>query len=179
VDDSVTFLKAIIYKNLDEARQTVAQHVGQSTASVIFDDDGEEPQGLLSAVPEDRLSEEDFYRLFGTDSGTLVEVEKVNYSGYGPPADEKDYMGFAVDKCAYVMKGQLLPIAISNCPLGATDIHHLDAMVLDGSHPLKREQLAAELGLDEDWDFDNLFELICAGRQTAEDIDQLIHKGLE
>ena len=64
-------------------------------------------------------------------------------------------------------------------PAGATDIHHLDAMVLDGSHPLKREQLAAELGLDEDWDFDNLFELICAGRQTAEDIDQLIHKGLE
>ena len=179
MDDSVTTLKAIIYKNLDEARQIVAQHVGQSAASAIFDDDGEEPQGLLSAVPEDRLSEEDFYKLFGTEKGTLVELERVSYSGYGPPADEKDYMGFAVEKRAYVMKGQLLPIAISNCPMGATDIHHLDAMVLEGSHPLNREHLAAELGLNEDWDFDYLFELICAGYQTAEDIDQLIHKGLE
>lgn len=179
MDDSVTVLKAIIYKNLDEARQVVAQFVGESVALAIFDDDGEEPQGLLSAVPEDRISEEAFYKLFGTGKGTLVEVERVSYSGYGPPADEKDFMGFVADRCAYVMKGQLIPIAISHCPLGATDIHHLDAMVLDGSHPLNREHLAAELGLDEDWDFDHLFELICEGNQTAEDIDQLIHKGLQ
>lgn len=172
-------LKAIIYKNLDEARETVAQVVDRSAALAMFDDDGEEPQGLLSAVPEDRLSEEDFFRLFGTEKGTLVEVEKIAYSGYGPPADEDDYMGFVAEKCAYVMRGRLLPIAIETCPLGATDIHHLDAMVLDGTHSLNRSHLAAELGLPEDWDFDLLFDLISEGLQSAEDIDQLIHKGLE
>ena len=176
--DAGVILKAIIYKNLDEARETVAQVVGRTAALAVFDDDGEEPQGLLSAVPEDRLSEEDFFKLFGIKKGTLVEVERIAYSGYGSPADESDYMGLVADKCAYVMKGRLLPIAIETCPLGATDIHHLDAMVLDGTHPLNREHLAAELDLPEDWDFDLLFDLISEGRQTAEDIDQLIHKGL-
>jgi len=178
VDDQGIILKAIIYKNLDEAREAVAQAVGQSVLMALFDDDGEEPQGLLSAVPEDRLPEEDFFKLFGIKKGTLVEVEKITYSGYGPPADENDYMGFVADKCAYVMRGRVLPIAIETCPLGATDIHHLDAMVLDETHPLNRSGLAAELDLPDDWDFDLLFDLISEGRQTAEDIDQLIHKGL-
>lgn len=179
MDDKGVIQKAIIYKNLDEARETVAQVVDRSAAQAVFDDDGEEPQGLLSAVPEDRLPEEDFFRLFGIKKGTLVEVEKIPYSGYGPPADENDYMGFVADKCAYVMRGRSLPIAIETCPLGATDIHHLDAMVLDGAHPLNRSHLAAELGLPEDWDSDLLFDLISEGKQTAEDIDQLIHKGLK
>ncbi len=179
MDDTGVILKAIIYRNLDEARETVAQVVGRSAAAAVFDDAGEEPQGLLSAVPEDRLSEEHFYKLFGIGKGTLVEVERISYSGYGPPAVESDYMGFVADICAYVLKGRLLPIAIENCPLGATDIHHLEAMVLDGTHPLNRSHLAAELSLPEDWEFDFLFDLISEGHQTAEDIDQLIHKGLE
>lgn len=172
-------LKAIRYKNLDEAREMVSRVLGRAAAEAVFEDAGGEPQGLLSVVPEDRMSEEAFHQLFGFEKGTLVEVERIAYSGYGPPAQEMDYMGFVAEQCAYVMKGRILPIAIEGCPLGATDIHHLDAMVLDGTHPINRAHLSSELGLAEDWDFDLLFEMISEGHFTAVEIDRVIHKGLE
>jgi hypothetical protein len=172
-------LKAVRYKNLDEARSVLSELSLKGRASVIFDDDGKEPQGLLSVIPEDRLDEEDFFRLFGRQEGTLVEVEKIKYSGFGPPAEEEGYMGYISEQCAYVLAGCRLPIEIENCPLQAQDIHHLEAQVLDGHHPLDREHLATELGLTSDWDFDDLFTMILQGSISAEEIDHLIHRGPE
>lgn len=168
-------LKAIQYKNLDEAKRILAESMDESTR--IFDDAGEEPQGLLSVVPEDRLPENAFYQLLDAKKGILVEVEKIPYSGYGPPAEEHDYMGFVSENVACVLKGFHLPIEIENCPQGARDIHHLEAMVLDREHRINRAQLAKRFELPSEWDFDNLFELIAQRQCTAEEIDQLIHEG--
>jgi len=79
-------LKAIQYKNLDEAQRILAESIDGATP--IFDDAGEEPQGLLSIIPQDRLPENEFIRLLDANKGVLVEVEKISYSGYGPPAEE-------------------------------------------------------------------------------------------
>jgi hypothetical protein len=169
-------MKAIQYRNLDEARSVLAQF-GETTD--VFDDGGEEPQGLLSVIPEDSLSEKSFYRLFDTKKGTLIEVEKIEYSGFGPPADEQNYMGFISKECAYVIKGCHHSIEIESCPYNARDIHHLEALVMDSVHPLNAEDLAGRLELPPDWDFDQLFELIAAGQTTAEEIDKLIHQGIQ
>ena len=67
-------LKAIQYKNLDEAQRILAESMDGTTQ--IFDDAGTEPQGLLSIIPQDRLPESEFYRLLDTKKGILVEVEK-------------------------------------------------------------------------------------------------------
>ena len=168
-------LKAIQYKNLDEAQKILDKSMDK--AAQIFDDAGEEPQGLLSVIPQDRLPENEFYRLLDTHIGTLVEVEKVSYSGYGPPAEEQDYMGFVREKVAYVLKGCRLPIEIESCPQGARDIHHLEALIMDGEHPLNRAHLAKSLQLPSEWDFDTLFDLLTQGQCTAEEIDRLIHEG--
>lgn len=165
-------MKALRYKNLDEARKVLAE---AGVTRDIFDDDGQEPSGLLSAAPEDRLSEEDFYRLFDVKKGTLVEVEKIGYLGFGPPAQEEDYMGFVSEQACYVLEGKKLAVEIKNCPEGARDIHHLEALVLDQQHSLDRRDLARKLGLPENWSFENLFDLICAGEATAEEIDRAIH----
>lgn len=170
-------LKAIRYKNLEEARQAL-QEIDFSDKD-IFNDHGSEPQGLLSAVPEDCLPEEEFYRLFDLKRGTLVEVEKIRYSGYGPPAEEPDYMGFISRKTAYVLKGCRAPVEIENCPQGAQDIHHLEALILNGRHPIDRQQVAGKLQLGEEWDFDDIFQLILAGEYTGEEIDRLIHRGIQ
>ncbi len=170
-------LKAIQYKNLDEAQEILAESMDGTIQ--IFDDAGEEPQGLLSVIPQDRLPESEFYRLLDTKKGVLVEVEKISYSGYGPPAEEHDYMGFVSENVAYVLKGFCLPVEIENCPLGARDIHHLEAMVMDREHPLDRAQLAQRFELSSEWDFDSLFDLIAQGQCTAEEIDRLIHDQLE
>ncbi len=168
-------LKAIQYKNLDEAQRILDKSMDEATQ--IFDDAGEEPQGLLSVIPQDRLSESAFSRLLDAKKGTLVEVEKISYSGYGPPAEEHDYMGFVSENVAYVLKGFCLPIEIESCPQGARDIHHLEAMVLDGEHPLNRTHLAKILKLPSEWDFDTLFDLITQGQCTAEEIDGHLHEG--
>ncbi len=168
-------LKAIQYKNLDEAQRILAESIDGATP--IFDDAGEEPQGLLSVIPQDRLPENEFLRLLDAKTGVLVEVEKISYSGYGPPAEEHDYMGFVSEKVAYVLKGFCLPVEIENCPQGAIDIHHLEAMVMDRAHPLNRAHLAKDLQLPSEWDFDSLFGLIAQGQCTAEEIDRLIHEG--
>jgi len=55
--------------------------------------------------------------LFDQKSGTSVKVERIPYSGYGPPAEEPDYMGFISEKIAYVTQGCRLPIEIKDCPL--------------------------------------------------------------
>lgn len=167
-------LKAIQYKNLDEAQRILAERMDEATQ--IFDDAGEEPQGLLSVIPQDRLSENEFYRLLDAKKGTLVEVEKISYSGYGPPAEKHDYMGFVSENVAYVLKGFCLPVEIESCPQGARDIHHLEAMVLDREHPFNRAHLAKHLQLPSAWDFDTLFDLITQGQCTAEEIDGLIHE---
>ena len=166
-------LKAIQYKNLDEAQRILDECMDGATQ--IFDDAGEEPQGLLSVIPQDRLSESEFHRLLDAKKGTLVEVEKISYSGYGPPAEEHDYMGFVSENVAYVLQGFCFPVQIESCPQGARDIHHLEAMVLDGEHPLNRAHLAKTLKLPSEWDFDTLFDLITQGQCTAEEIDGLIH----
>jgi hypothetical protein len=171
--------KGIRYRSLDEARKVMADGLDSPPEQDIFDDDGEEPQGLLSIIPEDLLPEEDFLRLFGTKKGTLIEVEKIEYSGFGPPADEEYYMGFVSKECAYVVKGCHYPIEISDCPYQARDIHHLEAMVMDALHPLNSEDLAERLQLSLDWDFDQLFDLIAAGEITADEIDKLIHLGIQ
>lgn len=177
---SVTeLLKAIQYKSIDEARQAIRAVAKKPPFENPFDDDGEEPEGLLTVVPQDRLSESLFYALFELDKGVLVEVEKIHYSGFGPPAEEDDYMGFVSEHCAYVLKGRRLPIEISDCSFGATDIHHLDALVLERTHPINREDLASRLNLGKDWNFDRLFELIAAGAYTADEIDGEIHKGVQ
>lgn len=168
-------LKAIKYKNIDEAQRILAESMDGEIQ--IFDDAGEEPQGLLSIIPQDRLPENEFCRLLDTKIGTLIEVEKVSYSGYGPPAEVQDYMGFVSEKVAYVLKGCCLPVEIESCPQGATDIHHLEAMVLDREHPLDHAHLAKHLQLPSEWDFDSLFALIAQGQCTAEEIDRLIHEG--
>jgi hypothetical protein len=126
-------------------------------------------------IPEDRLPEEIFYRLFGIKKGMMVNVLKIPYSGFGPPAEEENYMGFVSEESAYVLEGEHLPIEIFSCPLGARDIHHLEAMVRDKEHPLSRKDLAEKLDLPDDWDFDDLFELIVEGRYTGEELDRIIH----
>jgi len=167
-------LRAIQYKNLDEALRILAESMDGTIQ--IFDDAGEEPQGLLSVIPQDRLPENEFFRLMDAKLGTLVEVEKVSYSGFGPPAEEHDYMGFVSENVAYVLKGCCLPVEIENCPQGARDIHHLEAMVMDREHLLDRAHLAKHLQLPSTWDFDSLFDLIAQGQCTAEEIDRLIHE---
>ncbi len=174
IRDMDQILKAIRYRNLDEARKILGD-VGIGEAEIL-DDGGMEPAGLLSVVSEDRLGEEEFLRLVGAGVGTLVEVEKISYSGYGPPAEEADYMGFVSEETAYVLAGRRLPVEIENCPAGARDLHHLEAMVLDRLHPLDREALAGQLGLSKAWDFEELFELIASGETTAGEIDRLIHR---
>ncbi len=86
-------------------------------------------------------------------------------------------MGFVNENVAYVLKGCHLPIEIENCPQGARDIHHLEAMIMDRQHPLQRAHLAKKLELPSGWDFDFLFEQIAQGRCTGEEIDQIIHEG--
>lgn len=170
-------LKAIRYRNLDEAKKALIEALGDDRR--IFDDGGGEPEGLLSVIPQDRLSEEEWVRLFGTKKGVLVEVERTAYSGFGPPAEEEDYMGFVSDRTAYIMRGAHLPVEIEDCTYGATDIHHLDLLVLEGRHPLDREHLQRKLNLPADWDFETLFERIAGGRTTAQEIDRLIHQGIQ
>ena len=174
---SVLF-SAVKFKNLDEARRVLKDVSGDSNVDV-FDDAGEEPQGLLAVIPEDRVDREVFYRLFGQKAGTAVKVERIDYSGYGPPAEEPDYMGFVSEKIAYVLEGSRLPIEIENCPAGAVDIHHLEALVLDRLHPLNREDLARRLDLPSEWAFEDLFELLVERQITAQELDQLIHKGIQ
>jgi hypothetical protein len=170
-------IKAIRYKNINEAEDAMSAVVKGS--SRLFDDDGEEPQGLLTVVPEDEIGEEDFYRLVGVRKGILLEVEKIPYSGYGPPAEEEDYMGFISRNTAYVLQGCHLLIEITQCPQKAQDIHHLEAMILDNEHPIDPEKLAKRLELPSDWDFDHLLDLIRQGDSTAEKIDQLIHRDIQ
>ena len=172
----MTRLKAIRFRNLDEAREVIREALGK--AKEIFSDAGQEPQGLLAIIPEDRLAEKEFYRLFGSSKGMLVEVEKIEYSGYGPPAEEEDYMGFASEESAYVMAGCRLPIETPDCPDGARDIHHLESLVLEGKHPLDREDLAKRLDLSSDWDFETLMDLIVSGEYTAPELDAMIHRGV-
>ncbi len=173
-------LKAIQYRNLEEARQVLKRVILEKTSGRDpFEDAGSEPQGLLAVIPEDRLSEEDFYRLFEARKGTLVEVEKIFFSGYGPPAEEDEYMGFVGEQIAYVLKGCRFPIEIRTCPQGARDIHHLEALVAEYQHPLNRSDLAQKLGLEENWDFVDLFDLLAQGRYSAEELDRLIHQGIQ
>lgn len=171
-------IKAIRFQNLDKAAQALEKTVSKEAASIL-QDGGREPEGLLSAIPEDRLEEEDFYRLFDLKEGVLIEVERISYSGYGPPADPQYYMGFVTEKTAYVVRGRVLAIDIESCPAGAMDIHHLEAMVLDHQHPVSRPYVAENLGLQPDWDFDDLFELVSQGRYTAEQIDRIFHQGIQ
>lgn len=170
-------IKAIRYKNIDEAEEALSTMTDGDPR--LFDDDGEDPQGLLTVVPGDEIGEDLFYRLVDARKGILLEVEKISYSGYGPPAEEEDYMGFISRKIAYVLKGCCLPIEIKKCPQGAQDIHHLEAMIMENEHPLDPEQLAKRLELPSNWDFDHLFELILHGTSTAEEIDQLIHRDIQ
>lgn len=172
----MNLLKAIMYKNIDEARQVLRDCRPGADLAAILDDGEEEPQGLLTVVPEDLLSEEEFVSLFDLRNGVLVEVERISYSGFGPPAEEHNYMGFVTRKSAYVLKGTRFSVEIDNCPLGAGDFHELDAMILDGSHPCDPDYLAHKLDLPEGWDFDTLFDWIVQGRISAEEIDRLIHQ---
>jgi len=173
-----TSIPAIKFRNLDEARAVLREFSGDSALDP-FNDGGDEPEGLLAVIPEDRVDEELFYRLFEQKKGVSVRVEKIRYSGYGPPAEESSYMGFVSENIAYVLEGCRLPIEISNCPNGAKDIHHLEALVMDHEHPLNREDLAGKLGMAEDWDFEDLFELISARKLTAQEVDRLIHQGIQ
>lgn len=172
-------MKAIRYRNLDEVRRVLSQLLPEHEWASIVDDGEEEPQGLLSVVPEDRLSEESFLRLFGAGKGTLVEVEKIEYSGFGPPAEEQDYMGFISEQTAYVLKGCRFAIEIRDCPQQARDLHHLEALVLDRCHPVNREYLAAKLQLPPNWTFEDLFQKIREGQITAQEIDQMFHQGIQ
>lgn len=171
-------IPAIKYRNLDEARAVVREVSGNKELDP-FDDAGSEPEGLLAVIPEDRVDEELFYRLYDQKKGIAVKVEKIAYSGYGPPAEEASYMGFVSENAAYVLEGARLPIEIFNCPNGAKDIHHLEALVMDHGHPLNREDLAQKLGLAKDWDFEDLFDLISARELTAQEVDRLIHQGIQ
>lgn len=169
-------MKALKYRHLDEARK-VLQEIGENPA--ILNDGESEPQGLLAVVPEDRLSEGKFSALFDLKKGVLIDVEKIAYSGYGPPAEEDDYMGFVGENIAYVVKGCRLPVEIENCPQGAKDIHHLEAMILDREHPIDRQRVAQQLKLSPGWSFEDLFSLISQGKYTAEEIDRIIHQGVQ
>jgi len=171
-------IPAVKFRNLDEARAILREFSGNSQLDP-FNDGGAEPDGLLAVIPEDRVDEELFYRLFDQKKGISVRVEKIAYSGYGPPAEESSYMGFVTEKIAYVLEGSRLPIEISNCPNGAKDIHHLEALVMDHEHPLNREDLAEKLGLAPDWEFEDLFELISARNLTSQEIAGLIHQGIQ
>lgn len=173
----MSYLKAVKFKNLDEALD-VLRKSGLKEPGSLFDDGGEEPQGLLSIVSEDQVPEDVFLHLFDQGKGTLVEVEKRHYEGYGPPAEEQDYIGYVTKKTAYVVKGCGADTDITGCPDGAKDIHHLEAMILAGQHPVDRDQVARALGLQEDWDFDDLIDLVFAREFSAEEIDRLIHKGI-
>lgn len=170
-------LKAIRYRNLEEGRRVLRQALPDFSGD-IFDDGGAEPQGLLAVIPQDRLPEELFYRLFDIRKGTFVEVEKIPYAGYGPPAHEDDYMGFIAENRAYVLKGCRYAIEIENCPYGARDIHHLEALVHDNLHPINPEHLARKLDLPADWDFCDLLLLIAEGRYTGDEIDRLTHQSI-
>ncbi len=172
-------LKAIRYKSLDEALEVAGQVASRPELLEPVSDGRGEPQGLLAVIPEDRLPEEEFYQLLGLRRGVLVEVEKIRYSGYGPPAREDEYMGFVSAKVAYVLKGCRFPIEINHCPQGATDIHHLEVLVLEGKHPLDRLRLGRALSLPEEWDFDDLFSLIAQGQCSGDDIDRLMHRGIQ
>ncbi|HSR50578.1 MAG TPA: hypothetical protein VLV83_07095 [Acidobacteriota bacterium] len=171
-------LKAIQFKSLDEAVRVLRRAGHEDLLSKLFDDNGQEPQGLLSVIPEDRVPEEIFYGLFDQKTGQLVEVERISYSGYGPPAEAHDYMGFVHSQTAYVIKGRRLPVEIEDCRWGAQDIHHLEAQILDGEHPLDRGDLARRLELGTEWQFEDLFDLIAEGRLTAQEVDRLIHLGV-
>ena len=171
-------LQAVKYRNIKEAREVLSSVMDDPSARDIFDDNGEEPQGLLSVIPEDRLPEEVFYRLFGVKKGSMVNVEKISYCGFGPPAEEEDYMGFISEECAYVLEGEHLPIEITSCPLGAKDIHHLEAMIRENEHPIDRDHLTKKLDLPSDWEFEDLFELITEGKYTGEELDTIIHSGI-
>lgn len=177
--NEVLTVKAIQFRNIDEAKQVFRQVMSSTKIEMVFDDGEDEPQGLLSIIPEDRVTEEEFYALFDQNKGVLIEVEKIVYSGFGPPADPQDYMGFAREHCAYVVKGQRYPVEIYNCPQNAMDIHHLEALILDQQHPLNREHLREKLDLEDEWTFDDLFELIASGLITGEEIDRLIHQGIQ
>lgn len=172
-------LKGIQFKSLDEARELLKETGTSGSHPDILDDGGDEPQGLLSVIPEDRLPEEKFFRLFDHGKGTLVELERIEYAGYGPPAEEADYMGFVSEQCAYVLAGRSYSIHIQNCPYQARDLHHLEAQILDREHPLNREYVAETLQLDPDWDFDDLFELVASRAYTAEQLDRIIHQGIQ
>ncbi len=170
-----TFTRAIRFANLDEARQVLRKHCRYDGPD-IFDDSGEEPQGLLAVVSSDRVPERIFYRLFDAGKGSVVDIQVIDYSGHGPPAAEQDYMGFVSEEKAYVLEGRRFAIEIPACPLGARDIYHLEAMVLDGDHPMNRELLEDRLQLGTGWDFDDLYELIATGRLTGQRVDQLLHE---
>lgn len=172
-------MKAILYQSLDEAIEILQQVTRSSKLPQLLSDGGKEPQGLLAVIPEDRLGEEAFYRLFDLRKGILVEVGKIPYSGYGPPAREDDYMGFVTTNVAYVLKGCHLPIEIHDCPQGAIDIHHLEALVLDGQHSLDRLHLSRALSLPEEWNFNDLFSLILQGQCNGDEIDRLVHRGIQ
>lgn len=177
--NEVSTLKAVQYQSIDEAREVFREVMSSTEIETVFDDGEDEPQGLLSIIPEDRVTEEEFHALFDRKKGVLIEVEKIVYSGFGPPADPHDYMGFIREHCAYVVKGQRYPVEIYNCPQNAMDIHHLEALILDQMHPLNREHLQKKLDLGEEWTFDDLFELIASGITTGEEIDRLIHQGIQ
>ena len=62
---------------------------------------------------------------------------------------------------------------------GAQDVHHLEALILDFDHPIDRDHLAQRLGLHADWNFDELFSLILIGECSGEEIDRVIHQGIQ
>ena len=171
-------LKAVRYQSLDDALEALGQVATSSEVPDPLRDGREEPQGLLAVIPADRLPEDEFYRLLDLKKGVLVDVEKIVYSGYGPPAQEDDYMGFVGVKLAYVLKGCRLAIEIHDCPQGAADIHHLEALVLEGRHSLDRLHLGRALSLPEEWDFEDLFSLIVQGQCSGDEIDRIIHRGI-
>ncbi len=65
------FIKAIRYKNIDEAEEALSTVM--DGASRLFDDDGEDPQGLLTVVPDDEIGEKFFYRLVDARKGILLD----------------------------------------------------------------------------------------------------------
>lgn len=168
-------LHAIRYRNLDQASAVLQQQLGKHTDEILTDEDGE-PDGLLSVVVEDQLSPELFHRLLDSDKGVLVKVERRNYSGYGPPAESEHYMAYASRQVCYVLAGCAWSIEIENCPLRAIDLHHLEAMVMSGQHPLDREVIQRHFELAENWDFEELLELVADGTTTAQAIDELLHR---
>ena len=49
-------------------------------------------------------------------------------------------------------------------------------MVMGGLHPLDQEAVSRHFGLAEDWDFEELLELVAEGITTAQAIDELLHQ---